>query len=100
MEITKESNETVAEDSVLVKDGEDYYCIIQDGSRFVLAKYNQDLRLMQKSPVSLKSSSPVSVSDKAIVVTGSNGRIVLLSKDDLTELRAQNTSSNSGQFAK
>ncbi|MBP3710597.1 MAG: hypothetical protein J6I73_09410 [Treponema sp.] len=88
MEITKESNEIVSEDSVLVRDGQDYYCIIQDGSNYVLGKYDETLKLLVKSPVPLMASSPVSVSDKAIVVTGSNGRIKLLNKSDLTEMQS------------
>ena len=36
--------------------------------------------------VPLMQSSPVSVSDTAIVDTGTNGRIKLLAKNDLSEL--------------
>lgn len=86
MEITNESNEIVAEDSVLVRDGSDYYCVIQSGNSWVLGKYDENLNLLQKSPVPLMSSSPVSVSNEGIVVTGSNGRIKLLNKSDLTEM--------------
>jgi len=86
MEIIKESNETVSENSVLARDGKDYYCIIRDGSDWVLAKYDETLKLLLKSKVPLMQSSPVSVSDSAIVVTGKNGRIKLLAKSDLSEL--------------
>ena len=86
MEITKESDETVSENSVLARDGKDYYCIIRDGNDWVLAKYDETLKLLLKSKVPLMESSPVSVSDSAIVVTGTNGRIKLLAKSDLTEI--------------
>ena len=86
MEITKESDETVSESSVLARDGKDYYCIIRSGSDWVLAKYDETLKLLLKSKVPLMQSSPVSVSDSAIVVTGENGRIKLLAKSDLSEL--------------
>ena len=89
MEIVKESDETVSENSVLAQDGKDYYCIIRDGNNWVLGKYDETLKLLLKSKVPLMQSSPVSVSDTAIVVTGGNGRIKLLSKSDLTELPLQ-----------
>jgi hypothetical protein len=84
MEITKESAETVAEDSVLVMDGADYYCVIQDGKNWVLGKYDANLTLKLKSPVSLKSSTPVTVSPTGIIVTGADNKIKLLSRSDLT----------------
>ena len=86
MEIIKESDETVSESSVLARDGKDYYCIIRDGNDWVLGKYDETLKLLLKSMVPLMQSSPVSVSDTAIVVTGTNGRIKLLAKNDLSEL--------------
>lgn len=85
MEMTKESNEIVAENSVLVQDGSDFYCVIQDGKNWVLGKYGADLTLKLKSPVAVKSSTPVTISGDKIIVTGSDGKIRLLSKSDLTE---------------
>jgi hypothetical protein len=85
MEMTKESNEIVADNSVLVQDGSDFYCVIQDGKNWVLGKYGADLTLKLKSPVSLKSSTPVTISGDKIIVTGNDGKIKLLSKSDLKE---------------
>ena len=45
MEIIKESVETVAESSVLVQDGGEYYCVIQNGKTCSLAKYDSELNL-------------------------------------------------------
>lgn len=97
MEIYAESNETVAENSVLVQDGSDYYCIIQDGSSWVLAKYDQNLSLKLKSPVRVKSGTPVTVASQYIIVTGSDGTVKLLNKSDLS---LKNTSSYNDADAK
>ena len=86
MEISAESNEIVHENSVLIQDGTDYYCVIQDGKNWVLAKYDQELTLNLKSPVPLMSSTPVSITDAGIVVTGAKGYVKLLDKSDLTEI--------------
>ena len=86
MEIVSESNEVVSEDSVLVQDGEDFYCIIQDGNNWVVGKYDANLALKLKSPVAVKSSTPITITDSGIVVTSSNGQLRLLSKSDLTSI--------------
>ena len=86
MEIIKESSEVVAENSVLVQDGTDYYCIIQDGTKWVVGKYDSTLLLRLKSPVAVKSSTPVSVNKAGICVTAADGSAVLLKLDDLTTI--------------
>jgi hypothetical protein len=88
MEMIQESSEIVAENSVLVQDGSDYYCIIQDGKNWVLGKYDATLALKLKSPVAVKSSTPVSISGSTIIITGIDGKIKLLSKEDLKEVGA------------
>ena len=86
MEIVSESNETLAEDSVLVMDGEAFYCVIQDGNNWVVAKYDSSLVMQLKSPVAVKSSTPITVTESGIVVTAKNGQLRLLSKVDLTSI--------------
>ncbi|MGP1564838.1 MAG: P83/100 family protein [Treponema sp.] len=83
MEIVKESAETVAEDSVLIQDNGEFYCIIQDGRNWVLAKYDSDLTLKLKSSVPVKRTTPITASDSYIIVTGANGQPRLLNKSNL-----------------
>lgn len=84
LEIQKESNEIVSEDSVLVKNGEDYYCVIVQDSNFVVAKYDKSLKLLLKSPVAVNKATPVVVTEKGVVVTDSKDNVVLLSLNDLS----------------
>lgn len=93
MEITAESKETIAENSVLVKDGADYYCVIQDGSSYVLGKFDNTLSCKLKSPVSISASSPVYVSTDGIIVTGTDGTAKLLGLSDLKEITAAQAAS-------
>lgn len=83
MEIQKESTETIAEDSVLVQNGSDYYCIIKDGSNFYLGKFDSQLNLKLRSTVALMSSTPVTVTSSGIAVTQANGQIILLKEGTL-----------------
>mgnify|MGYP003392683488 CR=1 FL=1 len=83
MEIFAESDATVSENSVLVKDGEDYYCVIEDGKNFVIAKFDEKLTLKLKSKVNVVESTPITVAESGIVVTDKKGNLKLLSKETL-----------------
>ena len=95
MEITRESNETLSEDSVLVKDGDDYYCVIDDNGKWVVAKYNAELSLRYKSSIAVKSSTPITITKSGVVVTDSTGQLILLSKTDLSAI----TKKSSGKYS-
>lgn len=100
MEIIKESNETVAENSVLVQDSGEYYCIVQDGKISTLAKYDSELNLKLKSSANLKPATPVTIAGQHIVVTGADGNVKVLDKSDLNEIGAKGGSQNSTADAK
>ena len=84
LEISAESENTIAEDSVLVQDGSDYYCVVDDKGKFYLGKFSSDLSLKLKSEIQVKSGTPVTVTEGGIVVTDSNGKLRLLDKKDLS----------------
>lgn len=83
MEICAESNEVVAEDSVLVQDNGEYYCIIEEGKNFRLAKYDSELNLKLKSDINVLSGTPITVGSEYVIVTGASGRVCVLGKSDL-----------------
>lgn len=85
--IAKTGAENVAADSVLVKDGNDYYCVIQDGNNCIVAKYDSNLNLKLRSPVYVKESTPITdVGNGTLIVTDANGKPCLLSKSDLAKI--------------
>ena len=86
MEITSESNETLAPDSVLVRDGNDFYCVIADESDWKVGKFDSNLVLKLKSDVNVKSSTPITITDSGVVITDSTGRLRLLNKADLKSI--------------
>lgn len=86
MEIQKESAESLSEDSVLVNDGADYYVVIVDGINSVVAKYDKSLNLQLKSSENVMSSTPITVTEKGLVVTDANGIPALLNKADLSRI--------------
>ena len=86
MEIIKESNETVSENSVLVQDNGEYYCIISENGNSYLAKYDGDLNLKLKSPVSAQPATPVTISGQNVIISGSDNRVYVLNKSDLKQI--------------
>ena len=90
LEISAESDNQIAEDSVLVQDGKEYYCVVNESGKYYLAKFGGDLGLKLKSEIQVKSGTPVTVTDSGIVVTDSNGRLRLLDKKDLSVISNKN----------
>ena len=94
LEISAESDNQIAEDSVLVQDGKEYYCVTEENGSFYLAKFGGDLALKLKSQIQVKSATPVTITDGGIVVTDSNGRLRLLDKKDLSVKTNGNSSAD------
>ena len=92
LEIVKESNETIAANSVLVQDGGSYYCVMQDGTFFVVGKFSANLENQLKSPVRVKPTTPITVTQNGIIVTSMTGTPILLNKADLTQLSQKSRS--------
>lgn len=92
MEITKESNETLFETSVLIQEGSSYYCVISEGGKYYVAKYNENVENQLKSPVEVKGATPITVTSAGLMVTSSSGRPVLLNKSDLSLITNKDTS--------
>ena len=86
MEITSESNETLAPESVLVRDGNDFYCVIADGYNWKIGKFDSNLVLKLKSDVNAKPSTPITITDSGVVITDDTGRLRLLNKADLKSI--------------
>lgn len=87
MEIQAESSETLADNSVLVQNGSDYYCVIQSGDSYVIGKYNASLKLQKSSTVAVSPETPITVTQKGLVVTAPNGAPVLLNAADLSQVK-------------
>ncbi|MBP5359176.1 MAG: hypothetical protein J6Y69_08340 [Treponema sp.] len=83
LEIQAQSKEIVYQDSVLVEDGNYYFCVIKSGSSYYIAKYDSDMNLIQKSTATVKNTTPITVTDKGIIATSSANKIILLNTDTL-----------------
>ena len=84
MEINGESESKIASDSVLVKNDSDYYCVIDNNGKYYVGKFDENLSLKLSSTVTVMNSTPITVTDSGLVVTGSDGKLKLLNLKDLT----------------
>lgn len=95
LEISAESDAFIASDSVLVQDGSDYYCVVDESGKFYAAKFDADLSLKLKSEIQVKSGTPLTVTANGIVVTDSKGKLRLLDKKDLTVIPKSSSKADS-----
>lgn len=84
MEIILETEEKLSENSPLVRDGSDFYCIVAEKSGNYVGKFDSNLKLVMKSVEKVKASSPITITANAIVVTGDDGKIKILDKNDIS----------------
>lgn len=86
LELCEESESVVAEDSMLVKNGDYFYCVIKEGNEWKLAKFDQELKLLATSTASVRPDTPITATAKGIVVTNSANKLVILTLDELASV--------------
>ena len=86
LEISAESSEKLSDLSVLVEKDGSYYCTIQDGSDFYIAKFNNTVQSQLISKVKVKGATPITITSKGIMVTSASGKAILLDLNDLSSI--------------
>lgn len=84
LEIVSESSAVISETSMLVRDGNNFYCVTGEKSDYYLGKFNESLELSGKSEVKIKANTPITITDNAIVVTGADGKLKALNRKDIS----------------
>ena len=90
LEIKKQSDETLSENSPLVQSGDSFYVIIEDNGKNYLASFDKNLVLKKKSDVAINGASPLNFYSEGILVTDERGNPVLLSVPALASVWAAN----------
>ncbi len=86
MEIIKQSDEKLAIDSVLTYDNGNYYAVIEDKTDYFVGKWDSDINLVTKSPVPVMPKTPITVTDKGILVNDELGHVKLLDNKTLDKV--------------
>ncbi len=84
LEIQKESEEKVSKASVLINGGENFYCVVENGSGWAIGQYDKSLNLIRKSDTLVTESTPITITKNGIIVTKSDGKPCLLSAVNLS----------------
>lgn len=92
MEIQKESDEALSKDSVLVTNGSNYYCVIEENGKCFIGNYDKSIVLKQKSTIAVNPATAITVTASGLVVTTEGNRSVLLSLSDLSLISNNDTS--------
>ncbi len=87
MEIIKETNEVLAENSFLTEKDGKYYVVIQEGNNNYLACYNKDLLLQAKSNIIVLPETAITVTEFGIMVSDSASTPKLLQMGNLQEIK-------------
>ncbi|MCM1320708.1 MAG: hypothetical protein NC041_04090 [Bacteroides sp.] len=87
MEIAAESAEIAAPQSALVSDGSMFYAVVQNGSSWVVGKYNAELKLQGISAVTVLPETPLFIQDKILCVTAADNTAKILNISDLKEIK-------------
>ncbi len=86
LEITAQSADSIAEWSALVKNGNDFYAVIEEpGGSFVLGRFDAKMETKAKSTVTVMSVTPIVVTEKGLLVQDSSGKVLILRATDLTD---------------
>ena len=85
LEVVKQSSDVIAEDSLLVKDGDYYYAIVSSSGKYYLGKFNADLERQSLSPIAVLPYSPISVTEQGVLVQDESSSIHLLDKTHLKD---------------
>ena len=85
LEITKQGSDSIAENSVLVQNANDYYAVIELASgAFVIGRFDKNLEAKAKSAIEVKPYTVITVTEKGLLVQDKSGIIKLIRASDLT----------------
>lgn len=86
LEITKRASVAVAEQSMLARSDSGYYAVIEQGGKYYLGRFNEQLEMQGKSVMEVPSYTAVIVTAQGIMVQDTANAIRLLNKETLAEV--------------
>ncbi len=87
MEILQQSEEQFAEESVLTKANDNYFAILKGSDGYYLGKYNSSITKIVESKVKVLPKTPITVTDKGILVNDEFGKVTLLDSETLEAVK-------------
>ena len=85
LEITKRASVAVAEQSMLARSDSGYYAVIEQGGKYYLGRFNENLEMQGKSAMDVPPYTAIIVTAQGIMVQDTANTIRLLNKETLAE---------------
>ena len=92
LEVVKQGDDIIAENSMLVKNGEYYYAVVSSGGKFYLGKFNAELSRQSLSDISISQYSAITATEQGILVQDEEGGIHLLESAELKDIASERKS--------
>ncbi len=89
MEIVQQSVETLSLDSMLVKEDDHYFVIVEEDDNFYLGKFDTNLQIVTQSSIEVIAQSPITITESGIMVNDVDGIVKLLDKESLELVKVQ-----------
>ena len=86
LEVAKQGDDELSENSVLVKDGDYYYAVVSSGGKYYIGKFNEELTRQALSSVAVSRYTPITVTEQGLLVQDVSKNIYLLDKSSLKDL--------------
>jgi hypothetical protein len=86
LEVSKQGSDPVAEQSVLVKNGNDYYAVVEVEGGFAIGRFDANLELKAKSTAKVLPYTAITPTSSGVIVQREGKAMTLLRATDLAEL--------------
>ena len=87
LELRKQSEQVLSENTEFLSHGNNYYVVIQgEGGKYVVASFDKNLKLLSQSELAVSPSTPLYEISAGLLVTDSNGTPRLLDYASLNQI--------------
>jgi len=91
LEVAKQGDDVISEQSVLVQDGDQYYAVLASGGKYYIGRFNEELERQALSSISVSKYTPIIVTEQGLLVQDESKNIHLLDSKDLKAISAKNS---------
>ena len=83
LEVVKQGEDNISAQSLLIKNGEDYYAVVDQGGKYYIGRFNKELKLQAKSSIQVLPYTPITIVDEGIMVQSKDTTLRLIGLKDL-----------------
>lgn len=83
LEVIMQGQENISSQSLLIKNENDYYAVVDDNGKYYLGRFDTNLKLQAKSSIQVLAYSPITIVEEGIMVQATDNTIRLIGLKDL-----------------